>query len=132
MSDNIKLVIEIPKKVFEARKMGEISPWVTVPILDAVQNGIPLDDVKAEMEKQIERDLSYSETEVFKVPCHLGTANGLQVAVRILDNIGKAESIDPNDMTHMFDGVTEIPKDAFKGWTTEELLEKIRAEREEN
>ena len=34
--------------------------------------------------------------------------------------------IDPNDMTHMFDGVTEIPKDAFKGWTIEELLKQIR------
>lgn len=43
----------------------------------------------------------------------------------------KAESIDPNDMTHMFDGVTEFPKDAFKGWDTEELLKQIRAEREE-
>lgn len=52
MSDNIKLVIEIPKKVFEARKLGEISPWVTVPILDAVQNGIPLDDVKAEIKEK--------------------------------------------------------------------------------
>jgi len=26
------------------------------------------------------------------------------------------------DLTHMFEGVTEMPKDAFKGWTTEELL----------
>lgn len=46
-------------------------------------------------------------------------------------HIGKAESKDSNDLTHMFDGVTEIPKDAFKGWYTEELLEQIRAEREE-
>lgn len=42
----------------------------------------------------------------------------------------RAESYDPNDLTHIFDGVTEIPKDAFKGWTTDELLEKIRAESE--
>ena len=26
------------------------------------------------------------------------------------------------DLARMFDGVSEIPKDAFKGWTTEELL----------
>ena len=38
---------------------------------------------------------------------------------------------DPNDLTHIFDGVTEIPKDAFKGWTTEALLEKIGKERED-
>lgn len=42
-----------------------------------------------------------------------------------------AESKDPNDLTHIFDGVTEIPKDAFKGWYTDELLEKIRAESED-
>lgn len=58
----------------------------------AIQNGTPLDDVKAIMEKQIERDFAFAETETLKVPCHYGTANGLQVAVRILDNIGKAES----------------------------------------
>lgn len=36
--------------------------------------------------------------------------------------------IDPNDMTRMFAGVTEMPKDAFKGWTTDELLEQKKAE----
>ena len=67
MSDNIKIVIEIPKKVFEARKIGEISPWVTVPILDAVQNGIPLDSVKAEIKEKCDEinyivsDLPYSK-----------------------------------------------------------------------
>lgn len=49
MDDTVKIVIELPKKVFEARKMGEISPWVTVPILDAVRNGIPFDDIKKEV-----------------------------------------------------------------------------------
>lgn len=43
----------------------------------------------------------------------------------------KAESIDPNDMTHMFDGVTEIPKDVFNGWYTEKMLEQTRAESED-
>ena len=42
----------------------------------------------------------------------------------------RGKSIDPNDLTHMFDGVTEWPKDAFKGWTTEELLEQIRGRKE--
>ena len=46
MDNTIKVIIEIPRKVFEARKVGEISPWVTVPILDAVQNGVLLDDIK--------------------------------------------------------------------------------------
>ena len=35
------------------------------------------------------------------------------------------------DLTHMFDGVTEIPKDTFKGWTTEELLGQTRTESED-
>lgn len=52
MSDTVKLVIEIPQKVFEARKTGEISPWVTVPILEAVQNGIPLDNDSDRAEAQ--------------------------------------------------------------------------------
>ena len=52
MSDTVKLIIEIPKKVFEARKTGEISPCVTVPILDAVQNGIPLDNDSDRAEAQ--------------------------------------------------------------------------------
>lgn len=41
------------------------------------------------------------------------------------------DPFDPEDLTHMFDGVTEIPKDAFKGWTTEKLLKQIRAESED-
>lgn len=53
MSDTVKLVIEIPKKVFEARKMGEISPWVTVPILDSVQNATPLSEVLDEIKGEI-------------------------------------------------------------------------------
>ena len=36
----------------------------------------------------------FAETETLKVPYHYGTAGGLQVAVRILNNIGKAESED--------------------------------------
>ena len=44
---------------------------------------------------------------------------------------GKAESIDPNDMTRMFEGLTEIPKDALKGWAKERPLKQIRAESED-
>ena len=53
-----------------------------------------INDVKAEIEKQIKRDFAFSETETLKVPCHYGTANGLQVALRILENIGKTECED--------------------------------------
>ena len=84
MSEKVKLIIEIPKKVFEARKIGEISPWVTVPILDAVQNGMPFDDVKAEIEQNA-------------YPIVHGVNNHekgmtLYGILQVLDNIGNAES----------------------------------------
>ena len=82
MSETVKLIIEIPKKVFEVRKMGEISPWVTVPILDAVQNGIPLDDVKAEIEKLSNANPSY---------WHSGDMVEREEVLEILDNIGKGD-----------------------------------------
>ena len=44
-----------------------------------------IEDIKAEIEKQIERDFAYAEIEEHKVTCHYGTANGLQVAIRIID-----------------------------------------------
>ena len=65
--------------------------------------------------------------------------NGKQAREKIADKLGDDyfswfdpdeivldTVIDPNDMTRMFDGVTEIPKDAFKGWAPEELLKQIR------
>ena len=88
MSDNIKLIIEIPKETYEYWK-NHRDEYV---LAEAIKNGIPLDEVKANIEKQIERDFEYAETETLKVPCHYGIANGLQNAIRFLDNIGKAES----------------------------------------
>ncbi len=92
MSDTVKLIIEIPKPMYEDIKSGKdgYSNYAHT----AIRNGTPLDDVKAIMEKQIERDFAFAETETLKVPCHYGTANGLQVAVRILENIGKTECED--------------------------------------
>ena len=118
MSDNTKLVIEIPQNVFEARKMGEISPWVTVPILDAVQNGIPLDDVLDKIEAEIKETRKRRNV-------------GVMECLDIIDRYKAESEGKPNDMTRMFEGVTEIPKDTFKGWTHEEMLEQIRAESED-
>lgn len=41
------------------------------------------------------------------------------------EEIALVKRFDPNDFTHMFNGMTEIPKDAFKGWTVEELKKQI-------
>ena len=38
----MQIVIDIPEDVYIARKYGEISPWVTGTILDAVEQGTPL------------------------------------------------------------------------------------------
>ena len=82
----MKLIIEIPDKTYHKIIDGTYD-YGDMNVI--IQNGTPLDDVKAEIEKQIERDFAFSETETLKVPCHYGIANGLQNAIRFLDNIGK-------------------------------------------
>ena len=91
MSDTVKLIIEIPKDYYEIIKHDVENHLTDYRPFEIIGNGIPLDDVKANIEKQIKRDFAYAETETLKVPCHYGIANGLQNAIRFLDNIGKAE-----------------------------------------
>ena len=38
----MQIVIDIPEDVYVARKYGDISPWITGTILDAVEQGTPL------------------------------------------------------------------------------------------
>ena len=97
----MKLIIDIPDNIYDAIKeaqtiiSGQRSGKTLLQILiNSVENGTPLDDIKAKIEKQIERDFAFAETETLKVSCHYGIANGLQNAIRFLDNIGKAESED--------------------------------------
>jgi len=61
------------------------------------------------------------ENTTFIAPVMADVDTALDMAISAL-----SENFDPNDMTHIFDGVTKISKDAFKGWTTEELLEQVR------
>ena len=90
MSDKLKLIIEIPKKVFEARKIGEISPWVTVPILDAVQNGIPLENVIADIKNcEIRHDFRIAEKDTKSRELMHGIFSDVY---GVLARIGKAES----------------------------------------
>ena len=84
MSDTVKLIIEIPKKAKQAFDKAENND-LKLGYYDhggvigkAIQNGIPLDDVKAEIEEylfQNEFGLEYRKE-----------------VLQILDNIGKAES----------------------------------------
>lgn len=79
MSDTVKLIIEIPKYAHDYVKDGY---WVgdSEIIHNAIQNGILLDDVKAEIEQII--------------PCDKEALSVKLGVLEIIDNIGKAESED--------------------------------------
>jgi hypothetical protein len=80
------------KLIYKASQIIDVKYEDVIQIpLEVIANGTPLDDVKAEIEKQIERDFAFSETETLKVPCHYGIANGLQNAIRFLDSIESEE-----------------------------------------
>lgn len=73
---SMKLIIDIPE--VEYKRMTEESIFSTNAMITAIQNGIPLDDVKAEIQ-----DL------------YVGYRHGYEIkadVLQILDNIGKAES----------------------------------------
>ena len=87
----MKVIIDIPEEIYQEAIKSGYSHLYDEDVANAVANGTPLDSIKAEMEKQIERDFDYSKTETLKVPYHYGSAGGLQVAVKMLDNISKDE-----------------------------------------
>lgn len=83
MSDTVKLIIEIPKWEYEQACKFKDSFFYAIQV-KAIQNGTPLDDVKAEIKNDY-----YTEKEPSLYQA--GTNFGLSLAVEILDNIGKAE-----------------------------------------
>ena len=89
MSDTVKLIIEIPKELYENKK-GYLTNMDAHMICKAVQNGIPLEDVKAEIEEMPTEKIArcrkaYIFASEFKIK-----------VLEILDNIGK-ESEGTND-----------------------------------
>ena len=70
----MKLIIDIPDNEYKQNKH----------YYDSVYHGIPLDDVKAKIDEQYDRVYPYN----------IDIAQGLEFALDILDNIGKAESED--------------------------------------
>ena len=77
MTDTVKLIIEIPKA-----PKNDHERWV-------LAHGIPLDDVKAEMQKVRHFHVGTFEDDN---PIDNGIVEGFDKAIAILDNIGKAES----------------------------------------
>lgn len=80
MSETVKLIIEIPKEDYE---LARTHRYTTKPLFDAVVNGIPLEDVKAEIEKHKEPVRIPYEKDYFSV------LYALDKAIEILDNIGE-------------------------------------------
>lgn len=77
MSDTVKLIIEIPRNEYEytcERTLSDRTFWD-----DAIRKGVPLDDVKAEIDEQYDRVRPYN----------IDVAQGLEMALEILGNIGK-------------------------------------------
>lgn len=79
----MKLIIDIPEDMFEWFKNGEIIDEYDKSALKQIfKNGTPLDDVKAEIE-----NLTYYW-------CEVHPRSVIDDVLKILDNIGKAESED--------------------------------------
>ena len=89
MNDTVKLIIEIDKRAYKAcRKLrtNNDDGIIGLCAVNAIAEGTPLDDVKAEIQAEAEvEDLSMYNA---------GMNFGLDLALEIIDNIGKAESED--------------------------------------
>lgn len=84
----MRIVIDIPEDVYTECQGHIYFPDTGGELFNAVKNGTPLDDVKAEIDAQYDGVRPYN----------IDVAQGLEMALDILDNIGKAESeVKPND-----------------------------------
>lgn len=85
MSETVKLIIEIPKTTYEDLKAGKIySSLCEAPqgLIEGIRNGIPLNDVK----KEIETNLSWDMFDEYGNETRLH-----KELMEILDNIGKGD-----------------------------------------
>lgn len=94
MNDTVKLIIEIPKEVKQVFDNAE-SNNLKGGFYDyggiigrAIQNGIPYDDVKAEIK-------TFTITE--KSEYDIGFNDAVLKCFNILDNIGKESEVKPNE-----------------------------------
>ena len=90
MSDTVKLIIELPKHYYEIIKHEVEHHLTDYRPLEIIGNGIPLDDVKAEIE-QLRLHKAEFLTSDNKV------CIDSQAVLEILDNIGKESEVKPNE-----------------------------------
>ena len=85
MSDTVKLIIEIPKQAYEfckTLKSDSDDGIIGICAVNAIANGTPLDEIKAEIAEEIcLTDNSYTKETKYTIE-HLKL-------LEILDNIGK-------------------------------------------
>lgn len=92
MSDTVKIIIEIPESDYKAiceNKEDAITAHDTCRRI--AKNGIPLDDVKAEI-KQIWQGIDTISHNEYENAVEQGKEIAYENVLSILDNIGKAES----------------------------------------
>lgn len=93
MSDNIKLIIEIPKDYYEIIKRDVECHLTDYRPFLIIGNGAPLDTVKAEIEKKCDRINSIAS--VLRYPQHREIQ---ELLCEILTSIDNAESeANPNE-----------------------------------
>ena len=96
----MKLIIDIPEDYYEVLSKTEViltsqrsgKTFMSV-IYSAVKNGVPLDDVKTEIE-QICQDIDTCSHNEYENAVEQGKEIAYENVLDILDNIGKAESED--------------------------------------
>ena len=86
----MKLIIDIPDEIYQEAIKSGYSHLYDEEVANAIAEGTPLDEVKAEIEasKWTDKDTRIERNAL---------ASGLEKAIEILDNIGKAESEEPDD-----------------------------------
>ncbi len=94
MSETVKLIIEIPKDAYRAcrpLKTDNDQGILTFCVVNAVADGIPLDDVKAEIREK-SFDHYFECGEYIGEDCRKERIIYLDRVFEILDNIGKGDS----------------------------------------
>lgn len=87
----MKLIIDIPDHEYKytcERTLSDRTLWD-----DAIRKGTPLDDVKAEIE-QIYQEIDTCSHNEYENAVEQGKEIAYENVLDILDNIGKAESVD--------------------------------------
>ena len=95
MSDTVKLIIEIPKDIYERCKDYKLWSYDAETLEGAVAQGIPLDDVKAEIgeETTMSKDeaikiLAAIRSDAIQGTCYVteSSAEALEMAIEALKN----------------------------------------------